>query len=186
MPSLEVLGDAALARRHDAHTDGAAHPNLPRPVSRPYLGLDSFASQSPAKLLQLSAWCPTTNSAKGAEDERQHWQAAEPIQLKDHEFDIFQRFVTGISLWIDLFDPLKHFSTLIPHLALHNEGLMKALLALGTSLLQRQQVDTGLGGAQWHRTAADGFNCRSKASLYQALAYRRSQCRPYCCSAVLL
>lgn len=33
-------------------------------------------------------------------DERQYWQSPEPLQLKDHEYDIFQRFVTGVSLWV--------------------------------------------------------------------------------------
>ena len=140
IPSLEVLGDAALARRHETYTDGASNPEVARPMSRPYFGLEGFAAQNPSKLLQISAFSPTTNGANGAEDERQHWQAAEPIQLKDHEFDIFQRFVTGISLWIDLFDPLKHFSTFVPHLALHNEGLMKALLALGDYISSSERI----------------------------------------------
>lgn len=156
IPSLEVLSDAALARRHETYPDGVANPELARPMSRPYFGSESFAAQNPSKLLQISAFSPTTNGANGAEDERQHWQAAEPIQLKDHEFDIFQRFVTGISLWIDLFDPLAHFSTLVPHLALHNEGLMKALLALGDYISSPARVKITFWSSRNGADHADG------------------------------
>ncbi|PQE16781.1 catalytic activity protein [Rutstroemia sp. NJR-2017a BBW] len=38
---------------------------------------------------------------------------------------------------IDLFDPAQNFSTFVPHLALHNTGLMKAILALSTRHLSR-------------------------------------------------
>lgn len=125
--------------------------------------------QSASKLLQISAISPVPlNGASGSIDERQFWQASEAMQLKDHEFDIFQRFVTGISLWIDLFDARKHFSTLIPHLALHNQGLMKAVLALGARHLSIKPKHSG--EANLDRTAAVQY-------YYETLQYLQSAMR---------
>ncbi|PPJ55825.1 hypothetical protein CBER1_01613 [Cercospora berteroae] len=165
--SLEVLGDAALVRRHEMFPDGATGSDLElqRSLSRPYFGLEAFASQNASKLLQISAF---SNGANGAEGERQQWQAAQPIQLKDHEFDIFQSFVTETSTWIDLLDPSKHFSTLVPHLALHNEGLMKALLALGARHLSIKPMRTG--EASVDRTAAVQY-------YYETLQYLQTAMR---------
>ncbi|KAK6359153.1 hypothetical protein TWF696_000321 [Orbilia brochopaga] len=63
-------------------------------------------------------------------NERKLWQSQEQIKLTTQEIPVFRNFVENVSSWIDLFDPLKHFSRLIPRLALHNVGLMKAILAL--------------------------------------------------------
>ncbi|KAK6530482.1 hypothetical protein TWF694_003834 [Orbilia ellipsospora] len=63
-------------------------------------------------------------------NERKLWQSQERIKLTEQEIPVFRNFVENVSSWIDLFDPLKHFGTLIPRLALHNMGLMKAILAL--------------------------------------------------------
>ncbi|RVD83671.1 uncharacterized protein DFL_005450 [Arthrobotrys flagrans] len=63
-------------------------------------------------------------------NERKLWQSQERIKLTEQEIPVFRNFVENVSSWIDLLDPLKHFGTLIPRLALHNVGLMKAILAL--------------------------------------------------------
>ncbi|KAG9563630.1 hypothetical protein KCU86_g18256, partial [Aureobasidium melanogenum] len=54
----------------------------------------------------------------------------EVVTLSDLEASLFQYFVTHFSRWIDLTDPHRHFSVMVPHLALRNQGLMKAILAL--------------------------------------------------------
>ncbi|CAG7917698.1 unnamed protein product [Penicillium olsonii] len=58
------------------------------------------------------------------------WQSREPIELLPTESTLFEHFVTQVSPWIDLFDPTSQFSTLVSHLAIHNAGLMNAILAL--------------------------------------------------------
>lgn len=63
-------------------------------------------------------------------DDRSCWTLAGQIQLNAAEASIFVHFIRHLSAWLDFFDPLKHFENLIPHLALYNTGLMKALLAL--------------------------------------------------------
>ncbi|KAI4729355.1 hypothetical protein E4T49_02798 [Aureobasidium sp. EXF-10728] len=54
----------------------------------------------------------------------------EVVALSDLEISLFKCFVTRFSRWIDLTDPHRHFSVMVPHLALRNQGLMKAILAL--------------------------------------------------------
>lgn len=54
----------------------------------------------------------------------------EIVSLSDLETSLFSYFVTTFSRWIDLTDPHRHFSVQVPHLALRNQGLMKAILAL--------------------------------------------------------
>jgi len=76
--------------------------------------------------------------------------------------------VSGVSLWIDLLDPLKHFSTFIPHLAMRNEGLMKAILALGARHLSIKPLNSG--EASIDRTAA--VQC-----YYETLQYLQSAMR---------
>ncbi|KGO48168.1 Protein of unknown function DUF3468 [Penicillium expansum] len=82
--------------------------------------------------------------------ERQVWQSREPIDLLPTEQTLFEHFVHQVSplvghctipltgvpspdnipSQIDLFDPTNKFSTLVVHLALHNAGLLNAILAL--------------------------------------------------------
>lgn len=166
--SLETLGDAALARRYELHPDGATVADPRRPIGPPHNGFaEGVALQNPSKLLQISALSPHPLNADG--DERQFWQAAEPVQLKDHEFDIFQRFVTGVSLWIDLFDPRKYFSTFVPHLAMRNEGLMKAVLALGARHLSIKPMNSG--EASIDRTAAVQYYYETLQYLQNAMRF---------------
>ncbi|KAJ6000462.1 hypothetical protein N7481_000871 [Penicillium waksmanii] len=66
-------------------------------------------------------------------EEEQIWQSREPIDLLPAEATLFGHFVDRVSPWIDLFDPMARFSTLVAHLAklqIHNAGLMNAILAL--------------------------------------------------------
>ncbi|KAK9847437.1 hypothetical protein MYU51_018745 [Penicillium brevicompactum] len=62
-------------------------------------------------------------------DNPSSWTTSSPIPLSDLERHIFNHFIGHSSQWLDFYDPIKQFSTTVPHLALHNPGLMKALLA---------------------------------------------------------
>ncbi|KAH8672752.1 fungal-specific transcription factor domain-containing protein, partial [Tricladium varicosporioides] len=79
--------------------------------------------------------------------EKQQWQASDTIELLPHENFVFKNFVQRISHWIDLFDPTQSFSTFVPHLAMRNIGLMKAILALSTRHLSQ---NPGISGDQRH------------------------------------
>ncbi|KAE8161487.1 fungal-specific transcription factor domain-containing protein [Aspergillus tamarii] len=58
------------------------------------------------------------------------WSTSAPIQLSEQEFPLFTHFVQTFSGWLDFFDSSQQFCSVVPHLALRNTGLMKALLAL--------------------------------------------------------
>ncbi|KAL2822021.1 fungal-specific transcription factor domain-containing protein [Aspergillus granulosus] len=72
------------------------------------------------------------DSPVGSSSEEALWQAQESIQLLPREYSLFENFVQRVSPWIDLFDPTTKFSTLVPHLAMRNAGLLNAILALSS------------------------------------------------------
>ena len=118
LPTLERQGEDASTQRHSLQ---------PHAVSTD--GLPIVEPTNSHQDLELS---PSSSSNGSSEpSEKKLWQAQALIELTGHEHDYFKRFVEGVSLWLDLLDPLKHFSTLVPHLALRNDGLLKAVLAVG-------------------------------------------------------
>jgi hypothetical protein len=170
LPSLENLSENALAQRYRIYPDGVSAHELHSPSQTPAALAQGLALQNPSQLLQVSALSPySAGNQDGAIGEQQFWQSPEAIQLKDHEYDMFQRFVTGVSLWIDLFDPLKHFSTFVPHLALHNEGLMKAVLAVGARHLSLKPVHGS--DSSIDRTAAVQYYYETLQYLQSAMRY---------------
>ncbi|KAG9189405.1 hypothetical protein G6011_06273 [Alternaria panax] len=61
----------------------------------------------------------------------QPWNTETKIELERQELAYFEHYVSVVAPILDLFDPLKHFADVVPHLALHNGGLLKSLLAVG-------------------------------------------------------
>ncbi|KAK8209425.1 hypothetical protein IWZ01DRAFT_318041 [Phyllosticta capitalensis] len=98
--------------------------------------------------------------------ERQHWQSS--VVLSDHELPIFKHFVECLSIWLDLFDPLRHFSTYVPQLAMKNEGLMKAILALSSRHLS---IRASSAEGSLDRTAAVQYYAESLQYLQGAMRY---------------
>lgn len=98
-------------------------------------------------------------------EEKQPWQSA--IRLQDHQIPIFRRFTDRLALWLDLFDPQKHFSSFVPHLALGNEGLMKAILALAARHMSIKPID----GINLDRTAAVQYYHETLHYLWGAMKY---------------
>jgi hypothetical protein len=74
------------------------------------------------------AWA---NQASG-QDELDYtmWKSPRPLTLRSHERRLFGLFVNRISQWMDLFDPFRHFCTLVPRLAMYNVGLLNAIITL--------------------------------------------------------
>ncbi|KAK7542175.1 uncharacterized protein J3D65DRAFT_612875 [Phyllosticta citribraziliensis] len=58
------------------------------------------------------------------------WQCPERLQLLPNQCLVFENFVRRVASFMDLFDAERHFSVLVPRLAMYNAGLMNALLAL--------------------------------------------------------
>ncbi|KAI1495519.1 hypothetical protein F5X99DRAFT_403291 [Biscogniauxia marginata] len=82
-----------------------------------------------------------------AANERNTWQSDQDIILQSHEAVLFRTFAERAALWLDLFDPLKHFSTYATRLALRNLGLMKAILALAARHNAMIRASLGQAGA---------------------------------------
>lgn len=151
---LETLGDAALSQIYIHQPTSIAQ--------RQYSTASNEAGSQPSALSSQSH-----GSVSGI-DERDYWRSQEPIALQGHEHEMLERFVNGVSLWIDLFDPSRYFSSFVPHLALHNQGLMKALLALGARHLSIKPNSTG--DTIVDRTAAVQY-------YYETLQYLQSAMR---------
>ncbi|KAI0474060.1 hypothetical protein GGR56DRAFT_563140 [Xylariaceae sp. FL0804] len=79
--------------------------------------------------------------------ERHAWQSDQDITLSCHEAVLFRTFTERAALWLDLFDPYKHFSTYAIRLALRNLGLMRAILALAARHNNILQAKLGPLGA---------------------------------------
>jgi hypothetical protein len=63
------------------------------------------------------------------------WNTESAIELKQEELVYFEHFINVVAPMMDLFDSGRHFATAVPHLALRNVGLFKAVLAVGASHL---------------------------------------------------
>ncbi|EXJ80574.1 hypothetical protein A1O1_08720 [Capronia coronata CBS 617.96] len=146
------LADAAIAKWFGLLAGDAEFEGEPAPVSfngRPHVQPDtrtSSLSELANAQSHLRAEFPSSISgpALGAARTASHripyshpvppdshlWQSTAALTLRPHETKIFNHFVNRISRWIDLFDPIRHFSTYVPHLAMHNVGLLNAILAL--------------------------------------------------------
>lgn len=98
--------------------------------------------------------------------ERKYWQSA--VTLRDNEVPVFRHFVENLSFWLDLYDPLKHFSSLVPQLATNNEGLMKAILALSSRHLS---IRPGNNGETMDRTVAVQYYSETLQYLQGAMRY---------------
>jgi hypothetical protein len=109
---------------------------------------------------------PTPLAARLPSTPKEPWQISVP--LHDHEIPVFRRFVDRLSLWLDLFDPMQHFSSLVPHLAMANEGLMKAILALSTRHLSIKPAEEG---TPVDRTAAVQYYYETIRYLQSAMKF---------------
>ncbi|KAF9889343.1 hypothetical protein FE257_007453 [Aspergillus nanangensis] len=74
-------------------------------------------------------------------DEPSSWRTPAPIQLSEQETSVFAHFIRTVSPWLDYFDPSRQMASVLPHLALRNIGLMKALLAVSSRHLSLWNVD---------------------------------------------
>lgn len=80
----------------------------------------------------------------------QPWNTESRIELKDDELVFFEHYINVVSPILDLFDPLSHFASMVPHLALRNVGLLKSILAVGARHLTLDQAHTDPNEAILH------------------------------------
>ncbi|KAJ5259764.1 hypothetical protein N7524_008826 [Penicillium chrysogenum] len=61
----------------------------------------------------------------------QPWNTTSRIELSTLDLKFFRYFIDIVGPILDLFDPARHFTNVVPHLALRNTGLLRSLLAVG-------------------------------------------------------
>ncbi|OKL58309.1 hypothetical protein UA08_06446 [Talaromyces atroroseus] len=123
-------------------------PSNPLLVPRNLREKQSFQAAAFGDISAANTNIPPVETPAVVRDDRSCWTLAAPIQLNSVEASIFTHYIHNLSAWQDFFDPLKHFGTLIPHLALNNTGLMKALLALSARHIALCQNKNSTGPAQ--------------------------------------
>ncbi|KAJ4345019.1 Nuclear speckle splicing regulatory protein 1 [Ascochyta clinopodiicola] len=70
----------------------------------------------------------------------QPWNTHTKIELKEEDMVFFEHYINVVAPILDLFDPLSHFASMVPHLALRNVGLLKSILAVGARHLTLGQT----------------------------------------------
>lgn len=58
------------------------------------------------------------------------WNTTESIELSLEDLRFFRYYTEIVGPILDLFDQARHFTNVVPHLALRNSGLLKAILAV--------------------------------------------------------
>lgn len=114
----------------------------PAPESRDTIRHSAISTHVSPALLNGQAQLPENLDP---ESERRAWQSDQDITLTNHEAELFRHFAEKCARWLDIFDPRRWFSTYAIRLALQNQGLMKAILALSTKhrskCLEKQAKD---------------------------------------------
>ncbi|KAJ4299294.1 hypothetical protein N0V90_004538 [Kalmusia sp. IMI 367209] len=83
------------------------------------------------------------------------WKSLDIISLTDDELGFFHHYINVLGPILDLFDPLRHFSNLVPKLAVHNVGLLKSLLAVAARHMALLSD---------HQTSQQSFHAQTPAS----------------------
>lgn len=78
-------------------------------------------------------------TASDGETQLQPWNTVARIELNEEELMLFEHYINTVAPILDLFDPLRHFASVVPHLALRNIGLLKSILAVGARHLTLDQ-----------------------------------------------
>ncbi|KAH8722985.1 hypothetical protein GQ44DRAFT_806515 [Phaeosphaeriaceae sp. PMI808] len=102
----------------------------------------------------------------------EQWNSLDSIPLTDADFQLFRHFVDVIGPILDLSDPSKQFSTTVPRLAVHNNGVMKSLLAVAarhqalTAVPQHHESNMFASGANYSDTDSFTNPLRQIATQY--------------------
>jgi Fungal specific transcription factor domain len=153
---LSPSGDAKAAGLSQAVDSSSPSSSLL--VPRNLREKQSFQAAAFGDISVTNTNIPPVEEPAVVRDDRSCWTLPAPIQLNSVETSIFSHFIHHLSAWQDFLDPLKHFGTLIPHLALNNTGLMKALLALSArhiSLCEDKKLAEPNSGSSDHDSTSD-------------------------------
>lgn len=113
--AISSMRDQTQIRRWNFDVTSLSRRQSPRQSVLPDAGIDAFSD----------------TDVRVAPVVHKPWNTQTRIELKQDELPYFEHFISVVAPILDLFDPAMHFATVVPHLALHNIGLLKALLAVG-------------------------------------------------------
>ncbi|KAL4740225.1 hypothetical protein BDV11DRAFT_185709 [Aspergillus similis] len=88
------------------------------------------------------------------------WNSNSRIELSAVDLIFFRYYIEVVGPILDLFDPARHFTNVVPHLGLRNRGLLKSILAVGAKHMS-------LG---YTRTPGEDVNAGVNASSPASLA----------------
>ncbi|VUC34056.1 unnamed protein product [Clonostachys rosea] len=71
-----------------------------------------------------------TGPSETANETVPSWNTPTPIPIEGDDLFYMRHYVEYIGPLLDLFDPARHFTNLVPHLATRNVGLLKSILAV--------------------------------------------------------
>lgn len=99
--------------------------------------------QSPKPSLEPGNGADTIDNASAQPTSILHkpWNTESRIELAPDDFIYFEHFINTVAPILDLFDSGQHFGRVVPHLALHNVGLLRSVLAVGAchmAIMQHQ------------------------------------------------
>lgn len=135
----------------------------------------AYAASTQPDVMQLSNIAPSASSDD--QRERVKWQAQECMRLQGLEFDMYNYFVSFVSPWIDMFDPMQHFASVVPRLALYNEGLLKAILAIGARHLAIKAAESSCDAVVFQHAAVQYYaeTLQYLQSAMRCTSYKNSQ-----------
>ncbi|CBF84615.1 hypothetical protein AN8938.2 [Aspergillus nidulans FGSC A4] len=87
------------------------------------------------------------------------WNSNYRIELSAVDLIFFRYYIEIVGPILDLFDPARHFTNVVPHLGLRNTGLLKSILAVGA-----KHMSLGYAHTQGDDVTT-GVNASSPASL---------------------
>ncbi|KAI9370346.1 hypothetical protein BJX61DRAFT_544718 [Aspergillus egyptiacus] len=73
------------------------------------------------------------------------WNSDDRIALSTVDFRFLRYYTEVVGPILDLFDPARHFTNVVPHLGLRNIGLLKSILAVGAKHMSLGLADSSEG-----------------------------------------
>ncbi|USP79590.1 uncharacterized protein yc1106_06864 [Curvularia clavata] len=110
----------------------------------------TFSRPSSPEIASPGIGTPNPDSQLGRQDRsaedaqmQEQWNSTDILPITEDELVLFKHYVSVIGPILDLSDPSKQFTTVVPALAVHNVGLLKSLLAVAArhmALLSEPQL----------------------------------------------
>lgn len=124
-------------------------PECPRPHPEPLGGHNEEQPSIVDGETQADNFLPDIQQAN------EPWNTATSIKLSATDLPFFRYYVEVVGPILDLFDPARHFSNVVPHLALRNIGLLKSILAVGARHMSLGLSQVSDGDARGNNPASD-------------------------------